>query len=284
MKKPVKKITSVSALIEALEGLPKPKDSVYYFRGHTNHRYELKPSIYRETEWKSNEDRLFREMVLRCPDEFRALPTTFEKLVKMQHYSFPTRLLDLTGNPLVALYFACLPHRKAGRSPNGELKVFSVPKDEIKYFDSDTVSIIANLARLGANFSLAGMDTSDKVKFNKEPEIGKLLHQIRQEKSGFRDEIEPGDLESVVLVKAKLDNPRIIRQDGTFFLFGIKVQKMECAEIPGKYDVLRERLIIPAGYKADLLKELDELATCEASLFPEIDKVARYLQGDWLHA
>lgn len=40
-----------------------------------------------------------------CPNEF--LGNRFDSLVKMQHFGMPTRLLDTTTNPLVALYFAC---------------------------------------------------------------------------------------------------------------------------------------------------------------------------------
>ena len=81
-------------------------DHAIFFRGHSNKNYKLEPYIYRD-EIIKNEHIIFKELLLRCPQDFEHCKTTFEFLVKMQHYSLPTRLLDITTNPLIALYFAC---------------------------------------------------------------------------------------------------------------------------------------------------------------------------------
>jgi hypothetical protein len=123
---------------------------IYYYRGCSVHdwKYNLTPGIYRDNNILS-EDRNFREMILMSPNDFFNEVTTLEKLVKMQHYTLPTRLLDITSNPLVALYFACGKYKN--RNTDGKVYLFKIKKEEIKYYDSDAVSLISNLAKLSIN-------------------------------------------------------------------------------------------------------------------------------------
>ena len=107
-----------------------------YFRGHSNSNFTLLPSIYRDG-LISNEDKIFKESIIRTPHEFLHCKSTLERLVKMQHYAVPTRLLDITSNPLVALYFACKDVEN-----NGEVIHMQVPNDHVKFYDSDTVSVL----------------------------------------------------------------------------------------------------------------------------------------------
>ena len=139
------RVGSVRTFLDALDKVDRSTEAALFYRGHSDFIYPLTPSIYRNQGWIRNEDVLFKELVLRCPNDFLTQESTFQTLVKMQHYSLPTRLLDLTANPLIALFFASTPI--AGRANVGEVLVFSVPKRDIKYFDSDTVSVIANISR-----------------------------------------------------------------------------------------------------------------------------------------
>lgn len=244
-----------------------------FFRGHSKTSYKLRPNIYRDSKIIDNENIISKELLLRCPQDFSHCRSTFEFLVKMQHYSLPTRLLDITTNPLIALYFAC----KSNQKHDGELITFSLPKEKIKYYDSDTVSVLANISRRPKDFKIPDIESIEE--FNNHKDIKYLLHEIRAEKPYFLPLIVPKDISSVICVKPKLDNPRVIRQDSAFFLFGIAKEKNDCATFPEEYVLSKNnRIIIKAKEKSRIINQLEILGITEATVFPEIEKVANYIK------
>lgn len=282
-------IGSVRTLLGELESLTQDPDYEYYYRGHSNKKFELVPSVYRNSGWISNEHRMFRELVLRCPDDFHELETTFQKLVKMQHYALPTRLLDITGNPLIALLFACKAEidkdDETGKEKNadGEVIIFRLPKKEIKYFDSDTVSVISNISKQPFEFKFAVRAGETPEQFSEQDSVKLLVHDIRQERSLFEPKIKSEHLRAVICVKPLLDNPRIIRQDGAFFLFGANGKKSESSRIPFSYIYKPNNrgLVVMAAEKGKMREQLEALGISEGKIYPEIDSVASYVKSSF---
>ena len=71
----------------------------------------------------------------------------------MQHYDSPTRLLDITANPLVALYFACKNFNcsKCNEESDGSVYVFVADFKGILYSDSDKALMLSSLAKFSSD-------------------------------------------------------------------------------------------------------------------------------------
>jgi len=96
------------------------------FRGVADSNYELIPSIGRYKAKDPESHHRFERTIL---EEFKQRAVRymshdprgeFEWLFLAQHYGIPTRLLDWTSNPLVAMYFAC------ERNPDKECAVYKI--------------------------------------------------------------------------------------------------------------------------------------------------------------
>jgi hypothetical protein len=251
----------------------------------------MAPSLFRDGSYLRHEDVMLRELLVYNPLDFSSDMTTLDVLVRMQHHSMPTRLLDITSNPLIALYFACKGHR--GGKTAGQVIVLKVPENDIKFFDSDTASCIANLAKLtGALRGAIGghlseferfntlpydEDTYLRHEFNQQEPVQKLLYYIRQERSYFIDNIRPLDLRRIICVRSKMNNSRILSQSGAFLLFGLNAR----LDAAGKAGITIERIDIDPLSKARIVKELDLLNINESTVFPFLETSAKYIASKY---
>ncbi|MCQ2234890.1 MAG: FRG domain-containing protein [Paludibacteraceae bacterium] len=246
----------------------KAEDCEICYRGVYDDSWLDRPSLFRGDRLSKEKDAL-EEIVRHYPDEF-ASAHTVDILTQMQHYECPTRMLDVTSNFLVALFFACGGWDKV-RNPNalnqkcpGEVRIYKVKKDNVKSIDSETVTLISNIARLkdGDQFGqLAWICEKDWGVWQKDDDL-----KERNRK----------DVNRVVLVKTRLNNPRVRAQSGEFFLFGgldgierdYQEIRKRVLDLPEEY--LTSKILIRANEKEEILSDLEKYCGISySSLCPE---------------
>lgn len=176
------------------------KDSSYsetiVYRGMVDSEYDLLPGLARiKNPEHEMEATLINDFLSRRPDAFSGL-AEFDTLAKMQHYGLPTRLLDFSLNPLVALYFAC----ESRVAKSGRVLCHST---YLKNDSSEYVNVICTAATkkmFDDNYTVEEYYCNDKLP------LRKYLSE-----SYIYDE--------TTVVRPKYWNQRIANQAGVFMVF-----------------------------------------------------------------
>ena len=267
-----------------------------YYRGESSDDWKLRPPLFRspgDTEALTSyelESKLLGQLISAEPSSFAGFSSTFEELVMAAHHGLPTRLLDITRNPLVALYFAC---QKDGCGRDGRLHVFATPEELIRPFNSDAISVVANFAKLSRpeqNWLLTKSDQDTELdvdpieafdihvnRYGFRNIITRLLHFIGQEKPYFEPRIDPRDFFRVFVVEPKRSFDRLRAQSGAFLIsaWHERFEEVEIKRVNQDFPIYDHYIItIPNDAKANLRKQLQWLNITEATLFPGLESAA----------
>lgn len=274
--RPSLQITSVSSFVHHVVRWMLDGYAPTAFRGQRHFGWHTLPKIFREdNNVYDSESLAVRDIVSLHPGEFEPDKTMFDRLVRMQHFGLPTRLLDVTTNPLVALWFATEPSAKEDEH-HGVVQALLVPQNRQRYYDSDRVSCMANLANLTkkqkTELTIEIFGNDSKESFNETQIVDTLVFHIGMEKPHFRKVMIAEDLELPIYVKPKMSNKRIIAQAGAFILWGMRIDSSY-----EKTSFRQDRIWIHEDDKAEIRKDLGLLGINERTLFPEIDKSTKFI-------
>jgi hypothetical protein len=241
---PDEEIKSVSDLINKLKEGHEAYNGEIWFRGQGVNTWKLLPGILR-TQTQVSEYTLFKKFKQNTNLLLLASPKNdFEWMFLMQHFGAPTRLLDWTELPLVALYFAC----------------------EEKHNENDGTFWILKPTELNKN---ANID-SDRESFY----IPHCDEQIVESYSYERYRQDENSRLLPIAILATRNNERIQAQQGTFTIHHKNTTSIE--DVGDKEHI--RRFTIPSTNKADIRNELKNLGIAEFQLFPELATIGKMVR------
>lgn len=233
-----------------------------FYRGQLEVYTSITSSVSRNAGYTINENFIYEEAINMKSVEFADLPSPIERLSKMQHYGIPTRLVDLTVDPLVALFFAV---QNVDNESHGNVYVFVQPDHSLNDKRIKLLSLLATLESL----NLDVIKSSYLECYSEEITEDEIL-EFSSEGAFIKHSVE-----------LQKSNERLFCQKGSFAICGNETIGKEIKKSILPLDSIEPTMVIriPFEHKQAVKKELDEKYNInETTIYPEFPSVADYLK------
>lgn len=250
------------------EEAAKERRKKWIYRGQgkpaSDTKYALIPSVGRPEFAKDMDFADFVKLERRAHDIFRKqtvanvnpLPrNSWEVLALAQHHGLPTRFMDWTTNPLVALYFAV--RNPEHDTVDSKSAIYVLTQTTLSYEE------LVDNTRADSRKQMEESLESKRGKTNKiqERHIKVLLHA---------EEISPFEISENVIYDPPHVSPRIRAQDGLLLAFQNPVKPLP--------ETHYSELLIPGNRRDKIRRELEQYGVFDKQLFPDLDGLAKWLK------
>ena len=247
------------------------------FRGHSDKEYRLLPSLARGRKFACdvsilNEERnMIEEAKFKLPHIFNNTLQPVNLLALLQHWGIPTRLMDITINPLVALYFAV----NTNKNKDGEVIIFI--KDDEKIAQYPIYNAVAESYKFAYTTIQPLSCFYDNMilqpYFLEQKNTCDVCHTSRKSKENWIFEC----CNRILYVNAGVYTERQHAQQGSYILFNNDIVQNSfgrcfskvISEIPKDEKHICKRIIVPKDSKNQILSNLETLGIIRSNLFPE---------------
>lgn len=244
-----KEIRSVSDLIVILEEDNKGYEGALWFRGQALAIWSLAPGYMRLNKPPSESTLLKRFKQSAAMLLERDPKDSFDWLFLMQHYGLPTRLLDWSESPLVALYFAI---EDQGKYPTEDAALWCLRPSDLNQK--------ANIKDDHEEFFIPSFDDEELANYS----IESLANGPK------RTRLLP------IATIATRNNSRIQAQLGVFTIHHLDETTIE--NIGDASHVTKYK--IPAQAKALIMNQLRLLGFSKFTMFPELASIGDNIKRD----
>lgn len=215
----------------------------------------------------------------------------WEKLAIAQHHGLPTRFMDWTTNPLVALYFAVRQSEKDKEGKPVDSAVYVLISNPKRYADlkrgqTEQVKPIGDAATEPAtelaHDAYGDFDVIDESKTQTEDDYDGVLRPagtdlfnetslgLYQEQSASYDMPSPFKITENIIYDPPHVSPRIRAQDGVLMACWQPMRELD------DKDYLE--IVIKHDAHDDIRRRLDQYGVFDKQLFPDLDGIAKWLK------